>query len=293
MSGRAPIKQKNVLVGLIVLALIGAGSGSTGAGSAFRFGNIIEDIQARGSMQVGIGLFEPWVMCNTAGGLIGFEVEVADKIAKDMEVELELVPTYWPRIIPDLIDEEFDVIISGMTITATRTLRVNFTAPTAESGLWIVANRSKTQGLSRLEDVNTPSVSVAVRGGSAAQTFVENRFPRAKLLLFDAEDAILRATLSGDAHIAAVYAPTPTRWLEEYPTVLHRPFEQVFYRRPEAIALRKGDMDGLNFFNSWIAVHQANGWLDERRRYWFETRGWADQLATDARVIAQCAASFD
>ncbi len=287
------MKHKNIGVGLLAVVLIGASGGSAGAGFAFWFENVIEDIRARETMKVGVGLFEPWVMCDTTGELIGFEVEVAQKIAQDMEVELELVRTYWPHIIPDLIDEEFDVIISGMTITAKRNLRVNFTSPTAESGLWIVANRTKTQGVARLEDLNTPSVSFAVRGGSVAQTFVENRFPRARLLLFDTEDAILRAVLSGDAHVATVYAPTPTRWLAENPTVLHRPFEQVFYQRPEAIALRKGDADGVNFFNSWIAVHQANGWLAERRRYWFETREWADQVATAARTVARCAASFD
>ena len=289
------MKQKNVLIGLVGLgavALIGALSGNARAQFIW-FDSVIEKIQVRESMKVGVGLFEPWVMCNTAGELIGFEVEIAEKIAEEMEVELELVRTYWPDIIPDLIDEEFDVIISGMTVLAQRNLRVNFTAPTAESGLWIVANKTRTQGVTKPEDLNVPSITFAVRAGATPQTFVENEFPRARVQLFDSEEEIFRAVIRGRAHVAVVYGPTPVRWIDANPDILQRLFEQeAFYQRPEAIALRKGDVDALNFFNSWIAVNRANGWLEERRRYWFETREWAAQVATNARVVAQCEDSF-
>ena len=289
------MKQKNVLIGLaglVAVALIGALSGNARAQFIW-FDSVIEKIQVRESMKVGVGLFEPWVMCNTAGELIGFEVEIAEKIAEEMEVELEFVRTYWPDIIPDLIDEEFDVIISGMTVLAQRNLRVNFTAPTAESGLWIVANKTRTQGVTKPEDLNVPSITFAVRAGATPQTFVENEFPRARVQLFDSEEEIFRAVIRGRAHVAVVYGPTPVRWIDANPDILQRLFEQeAFYQRPEAIALRKGDVDALNFFNSWIAVNRANGWLEERRRYWFETREWAAQVATNARVVAQCEDSF-
>ena len=47
----------------------------------------------------------------------------------------------------------------------------------------------------------------------------------------------------------------------------------------EAFALRKGDPDGLNFFNNWIQENHANGWLKERHNYWFTTRDWAGLVA--------------
>ena len=56
--------------------------------------------------------------------------------------------------------------------------------------------------------------------------------------------------------------------------------------------MRKGDLDTLNFFNSWIEVNKANGWLEQRRQYWFETREWADLVATDPDTIAACDNSF-
>ena len=58
------------------------------------------------------------------------------------------------------------------------------------------------------------------------------------------------------------------------------------------MAIRKGDLDTLNFFNSWIAANEADGWLAQRRQYWFETREWADQVATDSDTVAACDDSF-
>jgi len=73
---------------------------------------------------------------------------------------------------------------------------------------------------------------------------------------------------------------------------LHLPSEEPFASEVLAIAVRQGDLDTLNFFNSWIAANKANGWLEQRRQYWFEGREWADQGATDPETVTTCANSF-
>ena len=58
------------------------------------------------------------------------------------------------------------------------------------------------------------------------------------------------------------------------------------------MAVRKGDLDTLNFLNSWIPVSTANGWLEQRGQYWFATREWADRIATAPETVAACDDSF-
>ena len=89
--------------------------------------DLIADIQKRGTLKVGMSTFVPWAMRDKQGGLIGFEIDVATKLAADMGVEVEFVPTAWSGIIPSLLAKKFDVIIGGMSITAQRNLTVNFT----------------------------------------------------------------------------------------------------------------------------------------------------------------------
>jgi polar amino acid transport system substrate-binding protein len=57
--------------------------------------DLIADIQKRGTLKVGMSTFVPWAMRDKQGDLIGFEIDVATKLAKDMGVEVEFVPTAW------------------------------------------------------------------------------------------------------------------------------------------------------------------------------------------------------
>ena len=256
------------------------------------FDSVIEEVQDRGTLRVGLGLFEPWSACDADGELIGFEIDVATRLAEDMGVEVEFARTDWNYIIPALIAEEFDVIISGMTILPGRNLKVNFTSSYNQTGIYLVANTDRTADLETLEDFNSSSITIAARRGSSAIPAIENVFPDAMILLYDAATEVLEAVVSGEADAAAAFATTGTTWVEANPMTLHLPFEEPFAGEVLAIAVRKGDLDTLNFFNSWIAIRHADGWIEQHREYWFETRDWADQVATDPVTIAECEESF-
>ena len=289
------MRTKHVLCGLVVVALIG-GFSSRAMAEFFpwwAFDSVIEEVQDRGTLRVGLGLFEPWSACNADGELIGFEIDVATKVAEDMGVEVEFARTNWNYIISELIAEEFDVIISGMAILPHRNLRVNFTSSYNPTGVYLVANTEKTADLETLADFNSSDVTIATRRGASSVGFVENTFPDAMLLLFDTDNAVLQAVVDGDAHAAAAFATTRTTWVEANSETLHLPFEEPFASEVGAMAIRKGDLDTLNFFNSWIEANEADGWLEQRRQYWFQTREWADQVATDPETVAECDESFE
>ena len=289
------MRTKHVVCGLVVVALVGGGS-SRALAEFFpwwAFDSVIEEVQDRGTLRVGLGLFEPWSACNADGELIGFEIDVATKVAEDMGVEIEFARTNWTYIISELIAEEFDVIISGMTTLPERNLRVNFTSTYNSSGVYLVANTEETADLETLADFNSSDVTIATRRGASSVRFVESVFPDAMILLFDTDNAVLRAVVAGDAHAAAAFATTRTTWVEAHPETLHLPFEEPFASEVGAIAVRKGDLDTLNFFNTWIEANTASGWLEQRSQYWFQTREWADQVATDPDTVAACDESFE
>ena len=256
-------------------------------------GGVVEEVLNRDLLKVGVGLFEPWVMCDVNGDLIGYEIDVARKIAEDIGVHVQFIRTDWYFIIPALIEEEFDLIISGMAITPDRSLNVNFSVPYSEFGTLIVANTMRTAGLTKPEEFDTADVVFGVRAGTVPEQAVLDHFPNAILRTFDADSGLLQALVDGDVYAAAADQIKAKRWLDDHSAILHRPFDELFNKVPEAIALRKGDVDGLNFLDSWITHHLTTGWLGERRRYWFETRDWSDRIATDSSVMTRCDESFN
>ena len=76
----------------------------------------VEKIVKNGVLRVGMDTFQPWAMKDKTGTFIGFEIDVATRLAEDMGVKVEFLPTAWSGIIPALLTGKFDVIIGGMGI---------------------------------------------------------------------------------------------------------------------------------------------------------------------------------
>lgn len=242
--------------------------------------SVIEKIKKRGALKVGLSTFVPWAMRDKRGNLIGYEIDVATQLAKDMDVEVEFYPTAWDGIIPALLAGKFDVIISGMSITTKRNLSVNFTKPYAYSGLKMVANKKMTEGMSSFDDFNNSNVTFTARRGATPAVAIQNIFPKAKLLQFDEDGAAIQEVLNGKAHATVAAEPSPSWDVARNPETLHIPIDQLFDQKGEAMALRKGDPDATNLLNNWIEDKWRSGWLKARHDYWFTTREWEDQVAT-------------
>ncbi|MBL6625930.1 MAG: transporter substrate-binding domain-containing protein [Alphaproteobacteria bacterium] len=242
--------------------------------------DLIADIQKRGTLKVGMSTFVPWAMRDKQGGLIGFEIDVATKLAADMGVEVEFVPTAWSGIIPSLLAKKFDVIIGGMSITAQRNLTVNFTTPYAHSGQMMAANTKLAGNYTTIADYNQASVTIACRRGATPCKAAQKLFPKSTLRQFDDDAQAFQEVVNGNAHAMISSAPKPRFWSEAYPNEVFVAFDgENLTRGNEGFALRKGDSDALNFFSNWIVVNTSSGWLKERHDFWFKNRsGWKDMV---------------
>ncbi len=238
----------------------------------------LETIKKRGVLKVGMDIFQPWAMKDKNGKLIGFEIDVATRLAEDMGVKVEFVPTAWSGIIPALMTGKFDVIIGGMGITAKRALQVNFSNPYEFSGQSIVAHKEKAAGFDSLEAFNKPEVEIAVKLGTTAAAAAKKILPNAKLRMFDTEPQAYQELRNGKVHAVIGNAPRPAYEAVDYSDTLFMPIQGTFTKEPIGFALRKGDPDTLAFFNSWITITMLEGWLEERHGYWFGTKNWLSQV---------------
>lgn len=265
------------LIGVIAFCL----AGSTFAASVrtqLSQESAIEQAVKRGTLKVGMSTFVPWAMKDKNGELVGFEIDVATRLAKDMGVAVEFVPIKWAGIIPALLTGKFDIIIGGMGILPQRNLKVNFSIPYDTTGMSIVAHNDLASGFDSLDDFNQKNVVVAVRLGATPAMAARKYLPEAELRQFDDESQAYQELLNGKAHAVVASAPTPAFYALRYPDRLFLPLKDTFTREPIGFAVRKGDVDSLNFLNNWIRVVQAEGWLKERKHYWFETRDWASRI---------------
>lgn len=261
----------------LCLAVLAAGF-TQSATAAGQDSSQLETILKRGTIKVGFDTFKPWAMKDKNGNYIGFEIDVAKQLAKDMGVKIEFVPTKWSGIIPALLTGKFDIIIGGMSITPKRNLKVNFSIPYEFSGMSIVAGKKKAGGRTTLADFNTPGTTIAVRLGTTAAEAAKNFLPKAKKLFFDEESQTIQELLNSRVHALVASNPLPMNLAKEYGEQVYLPLSEDFTKEPISFAVRKGDLDYLNWLDNWVRVYMSKGWLQNRYNYWFFTNEWEDQI---------------
>ncbi|PWI32571.1 amino acid ABC transporter substrate-binding protein [Vibrio albus] len=239
----------------------------------------LDNINDRGILRVGMSTFVPWAMRNKQGELIGFEIDVAKRLAKDSGWRVEFVPTAWDGIIPALLAKKFDVIIGGMSITEERAKSVLFTTPYSHSGVQIAANKELANGFSTFADFNSRRVKIAARRGAFTVQIARETFPKAKILQFDDDAQAFQEVLNGNAHAVIASSPKPEHEVIKHRNVLFLPFDERLSKGNEAFAVRLGEDDKKAFFDNWIQARTEDGWLAQRYEYWFSTLDWMNQVA--------------
>ncbi|WP_153447620.1 transporter substrate-binding domain-containing protein [Vibrio algicola] len=262
---------------ICLTTLLGLGLGGAQSAWASDTPNL-DKINQRGTLKVGLSTFVPWAMRDDQGELVGFEVDVAKRLAQDSGWKVEFIPTSWDGIIPSLMAGKYDVVIGGLTITDERSKSVLFSVPYSHSGIQIAANLDTTKGFSK-QDFNSRKIKFAARRGALGITILRENFPKAKILQFDDEAQAFQEVLNGNADAVIASTPKPEFEALKYPKKLYIPLQERLYTGNEGFAVRLGEQDKKAFFDKWIDARTQDGWLEQRYNYWFKSVDWQKQVS--------------
>jgi polar amino acid transport system substrate-binding protein len=241
-------------------------------------GDMIARIQKSGKLRVGISEILPWATHDKDGKLIGFSVDVAKKLARDMGVEVEFHPTTFKYLIPDLLAGRFDIIVSGFSIEPQRALLVNFSEPFNTTDVTIAVNIKTAGQFTTLQQFNKPTLTIGSLEGTTAEEMTATVLPQAMIKTYPTDAALFNDLVKGKIDAAAADNPRPEFVAKLFPQSVSVPAGVKLATFPSAFAVRQGDMGFVNFLNSWIYSRTANNWLEQKRTYWFKTTDWQSQL---------------
>jgi len=265
-----------ITITLFILTL--AGFNNPEAFASKSSDSMVEQVMKNGVLRVGMSTFVPWAMKDKTGKLMGFEIDVATRLAQDMGVKVEFIPTKWSGIIPALLTGKFDIIIGGMGILPERNLKVNFSDPYDYTGMSMAASTTMAKDFSGLEAFNRPEIIMSARLGSTGVAAIKKYLPKAQIRMFDDEAQAFQEAINGRVHGVVSSAPTPAFQVIKNPTKLFLPLKENFTKEPIGFAVKKGDFDTINFLNNWIRYVEAEGWFKEKKEYWFNTNDWEKEL---------------
>jgi len=239
----------------------------------------MDRISESGQLVVGTaGSMPPLNMTTKDGEIIGLEPEMAKRMAEAMGVKATFKTMPFSQLLPALEAGKVDMVMSNMTITGKRNMKVAFVGPYFISGKTFLTTEKWVASAKQPEEVNNADTKLTALQGSTSQQFIEEVFPKATLLLGKDYDACVAMVLDGRA--AAMIADYPICLL----SVIRYPDHQLisvvppYTYEPIGIAIRKNDILLANWLDNFLETLAGSGDLKELQDKWFEGGSWIEKL---------------
>ena len=260
---------------LVLFALIVVASVCTGAHAQSR----LDQITKRGVLRVGMtGDQPPFNMEAKDGTLMGYEVDLAKMLAKSMDLKLETVRMPFNDLLPAIQNGKVDMVMSGMTITMERNMKVAFIGPYVLSGKSFVTKMESLTQASQAEELNQADLRISTLKGSTSEKFVQMLLPKATSLPAENYDKAVAALMSGDANVMVADYPICALTALKNPTANLYVLKEPMTIEPIGMALPANDPLLLNFMDNYFRSLAMAGILDKLEDYWFESGAWLPNM---------------
>jgi polar amino acid transport system substrate-binding protein len=242
----------------------------------------LNQIVDRGEMRVCMEPgYMPFEMKDKKGRIIGYDVDMAKRMTKDMGVKLKLLPTAWDGIIAALVTGKCDIIMSGMTITQQRNLKINFANPYVVVGQTIMMKKGLAGEVSSAKDLDDPKYTVVTKLGVTGEVATRKFFKKAKIVTFETEADAATEVLNGKADAMVYDQPYNILFMSDKgkDKLIH--LDTPLTYEPLGWAIRKGDPDFLNWLNNFLRQVKEDKVVDfynQLNDKWLKETDWLKRV---------------
>jgi cyclohexadienyl dehydratase len=217
------------------------------------------------TIKVGYGGYPPFLSRDLkTGEMKGYSVALIKQIFDPVDVKIEWVETSWATMRDDLILGKFDLMVEPIIMTIPRSARVGFSRPYTYFGYASVVVKSNESRFSRMQDLNSPQIRVAVSQGVTDHEFALKRLPKCNLQVISGNDIaqVMEQVLIGKSDAALVDVPSAKKFLKAHPADV----KVLFSDPPPAITpagfmTRQQEYDLINFLNNALLALESDGTL--------------------------------
>jgi len=266
------------IIAFMIAGLI-AGCAQMGQMPSASSSPIIDRILSRGEVTVGMsGDMAPMNLLTKEEKIIGLDADLANLIAEAMGVKLTIQKIAFADLLPALEAGSIDMIISNMTMTPDRNLKVAFVGPYFTSGKALLTKRSSIAQAKGLPDINSPQFTFVALKESTSEAVIRKGAPQAKLLTAGTQNEAIQAVIDGKADAMIADYPICVVAMYRNPAAgLVSVVTPITYE-PIGIAVPKGDPQLLNWLENLLHALERAGYMKELKEKWFANPTWLPQM---------------
>jgi len=223
-----------------------------------------EEIISKGVVRIGVPLdVPPFGSQNVNREAEGFDVDMANMVAKALGVKLELTQITGANRIPYLLTDKVDIVISVMGLTPERAKQVMFTAPYANTSLAVYG--PKNLNVKSAADLGTYKVAAAK--GTTQELALSAMNPKANIIRTEDDATAATAYLTGQAQIFATNSLVAIDLAKKNP---NKEFDLKFTirRSPAHMGVKMGEHNLARWLDSFIFFNTMNTELDKLHQKW-------------------------
>jgi polar amino acid transport system substrate-binding protein len=268
------------LVTLLVIAGLLAGyAPMAAAAEGARLAPVLDRILAKKELVVGTAAsMPPLNMTMKDGQIVGMDIDLARFIASGLDVKLTLKPMNFNALISALEAGQVDMVLSGMTITPARNLKVAFVGPYFASGKSILTKQATVESMSEASKINNPDKVLVALKGSTSQIFAEKVFPKAKLVLTDDYNQAVAMVREDKAQAMVADMPFCQVSVYRYPDAGLATLKNPLSYEPLGIAIPANDFLLINWLQNFLNTLEREGTMAMMVERWFKDGSWVSQL---------------
>jgi Na+/H+-dicarboxylate symporter len=225
-------------------------------------------IRQRGTLRVAYMADRlPYAYRNKDGNAVGYDLDLAQKLAADLGVSLEIARLDWPQIVTALEQGRLDLAIGGITITPDRALEVAFSDSYSDHTVGFVLPDHMRDKFTTLESVQSlPGLRIAIPGDRYYSGVIGKYFPNATLEHVDSPRPFFKGELGDAVLIYSVEAGSA--WTLLYPEFGVAIPTGLSIKAPTALAAPPGDQKYIAYLNIWLELSEKSGFMDQLYDYW-------------------------
>jgi Na+/H+-dicarboxylate symporter len=230
---------------------------------------VLESIHERGILRVGYhNRALPYAYINASGDLVGFDVEMAHRLAKELGVGLEFVPLEYDLIPEQLKSGYCDVVMSGFAVTTERAQSMTFSEPYLTETLGLIVSDHRRHEFYDIEGIRRmPRVRIGVPDVPYYVEMVRTHLTNAEIVALD--DALdFFEGKHPDVDALVFTAERGSVWTLLYPEFAVVVPQPGTVGVPLAYAAAGGDAVMTVFLNTWIELKKNDGTIGELFDYW-------------------------
>ena len=219
-------------------------------------------------LRVGVSPNSPPLIYKQSGKIVGLEADFAKELANHLNKSLRFVELEWKDQIRALLDNRIDIIMSGMTRTSLREVRIAFTTPYFKSGQMALIRR---EDLARFRtgffSLATSSAIGAIKD-TTGEYFVQSRFSSVDKKLFSTSKSAVKALIKKEIDIFIHDAPMILYLASENETNGLTALFALLTKEDLAWGIRKDNVELLQSVNSFLQNPQNEKKLKQMIQYW-------------------------